>query len=68
MYFEISVLSHVNKDFGEYNHGILLAGMPAKIVRENCTQIYSEELDKECDNFFCNNDVTLYHLQLTIKK
>lgn len=62
----VSSKSLVNKDFGKYNQGILLAGMPAKIVRENCTQIYSDELDKECDNFFCNNDVTIYHLPLDI--
>ena len=62
----VSNKSFVNKDFSDYHKMILLAGSPAKVIKEHCTHIRSSKLEKEIDEFFKdNNDMSICDFNMT---
>ena len=55
----------VNKDFSTYRKAVLLAGSPAKVIKEHCSHIRSSKLEKEIDKFFKDNkEKTLYKFDM----
>ena len=57
----VSNKSFVNKDFSNYTN-ILIAGIPAKIIKKNCTQIRSPKKEKELDIYFHKITNTKYYM------
>lgn len=61
----VSNKSLVNKDFSTYRKAVLLAGSPAKVIKEHCSHIRSSKLEKEIDEFFKDNkEKTLYKFDM----
>ena len=61
----VSNKSLVNKDFSTYRKAVLLAGSPAKVIKEHCSHIRSSKLEKEIDKFFKDNkEKTLYKFDM----
>ena len=51
----ISSKSYVNKDLSANGEGVLIAGAPAKIIREGYYRIFSPELESCINQYFINN-------------
>lgn len=51
-YAVVSNKSYVNKDLSGALNGALIAGTPAKILKENCKQVRSPKLEQKINNYF----------------
>lgn len=52
----VSNKSLVNKDFSTYRKAVLLAGSPAKVIKEHCSHIRSPQMEKYLDEYFLKKD------------
>lgn len=57
----VSSKSYVNKDLSANGEGVLIAGAPAKIIREGYYRIFSSALETRINQYFTNNpDIHTY--------
>lgn len=61
----ISNKSYVNKDFSEYQEGVLIAGIPAKILKKELKRILSPILEEKIKTFYYyNKENELYTMSI----
>lgn len=52
--------SVVNKDFSEYKDGCIIAGNPAKLVKQNYVRVFNLQIENEIWRYWNNNETDIF--------